>query len=90
MPFHYGYWDTTADGHHRAANELTLTDWDPVSEQPIYKTGAARLQKARPGSNHSAPAPTTTASAPVNGTVPATVGGAAAGVTEIVWTGGSR
>lgn len=33
LPFHYGYWD--ADGaHDRAANELTLTAWDPVSKQP--------------------------------------------------------
>ncbi len=47
VPFHYGYWDTVgADGHHRAGNELTLTDWDPVSKQPIYKTAAARLSKA--------------------------------------------
>jgi hypothetical protein len=31
LPFHYGYWDTESDGHHRAANELTITDWAPVS-----------------------------------------------------------
>lgn len=42
VPFHYGYWDTrAADGHHRAGNELTITDWDPVSKQPIFKTAAA-------------------------------------------------
>ena len=32
LPFHYGYWDTPAghepDGGARAANELTITDWD--------------------------------------------------------------
>ncbi|ARQ70640.1 molybdopterin oxidoreductase family protein [Streptomyces marincola] len=48
-PFHYGYWDTPA-GHRppegepgRAANETTVTDWDPVSKQPLYKTAAARV-----------------------------------------------
>ena len=51
LPFHYGYWDTpTGDGpaHDaagRAANELTLTDWDPVSKQPIFKTAAARITR---------------------------------------------
>src|SRR4051812_29500634 len=45
LPFHYGYWDTedgAAPGDTgRAANELTITDWDPASKQPIFKTGAA-------------------------------------------------
>ncbi|GFG50974.1 nitrate reductase [Mycolicibacterium agri] len=45
VPFHYGYWDVDdPDGHHRAANEMTLTDWDPVSKQPIFKTAAARVR----------------------------------------------
>ncbi|MET9580443.1 nitrate reductase [Streptomyces massasporeus] len=49
LPFHYGYWDTPAghrppdDGPGRAANETTVTDWDPVSKQPLFKTGAARV-----------------------------------------------
>ncbi len=43
VPFHYGYWDADDGEHDRAANELTLTDWDPVSKQPIFKTAAARL-----------------------------------------------
>jgi anaerobic selenocysteine-containing dehydrogenase len=46
LPFHYGYWDTddpTGDKGHRAANELTVTDWDPVSKQPLFKTGAAAI-----------------------------------------------
>ncbi len=89
VPFHYGYWDIAGDGHHRAANELTLTDWDPASKQPIFKTGAARLAKApdRDGRRAAgfAPAPTTTASAPVNGSAPATARAAAAGVTEAVY-----
>ncbi|WP_172831592.1 molybdopterin oxidoreductase family protein [Mycobacterium asiaticum] len=46
VPFHYGYWDSQAPDHHRAGNELTITDWDPVSKQPIYKTAAARVQKS--------------------------------------------
>jgi ferredoxin-nitrate reductase len=36
VPFHYG---------DRPANELTITAWDPVSYQPIYKVGAARVEK---------------------------------------------
>jgi hypothetical protein len=49
LPFHYGYWDTPAghrppdEGPGRAANETTVTDWDPVSKQPLFKTGAARV-----------------------------------------------
>jgi anaerobic selenocysteine-containing dehydrogenase len=44
VPFHYGYWD--GDGRQpRAANELTLTAWDPVSHQPIFKVAAVRLTK---------------------------------------------
>lgn len=45
LPFHYGYWDTESDGHHRAANELTITDWDPVSKQPLFKTSVVRISK---------------------------------------------
>jgi anaerobic selenocysteine-containing dehydrogenase len=48
VPFHYGYWDTTGDRPAAgepgsAANELTVTDWDPVSKQPLFKASAARL-----------------------------------------------
>jgi anaerobic selenocysteine-containing dehydrogenase len=46
-PFHYGYWDTESDGHHRAANELTLTEWDPVSKQPVFKVAAVRVEAVR-------------------------------------------
>jgi len=46
LPFHYGYWDTDQVEGDRAANELTFTDWDPVSKQPLFKTGAAALRKA--------------------------------------------
>jgi anaerobic selenocysteine-containing dehydrogenase len=43
IPFHYGDGDT-AEGH-RAANELTITDWDPVSKQPHFKCAAVWLRK---------------------------------------------
>ena len=64
LPFHYGYWDTDSHTHHRAANELTITDWDPVSKQPIFKTAAAHIRRCAAGTGP-APAPHTTASAPL-------------------------
>jgi anaerobic selenocysteine-containing dehydrogenase len=49
IPFHYGYWNAPDSDHDRAANELTITGWDPVSKQPHYKYAAARLRKATGG-----------------------------------------
>jgi ferredoxin-nitrate reductase len=47
VPFHYGYWDQGEPGDHdRAANELTMTIWDPVSKQPSFKSGAVRVTRA--------------------------------------------
>jgi len=46
IPFHYGYWDETNPHYERAANELTLTAWDPVSKQPFYKNAAVQMRKA--------------------------------------------
>lgn len=51
LPFHYGYWDGPggfepaggADG--TAANELTMTDWDPASKKPLFKTAAGRIER---------------------------------------------
>lgn len=43
VPFHYGYWD--GDDRPRAANELTITEWDPVSKQPHFKFAAVRVSK---------------------------------------------
>ncbi|GAA3589215.1 nitrate reductase [Streptomyces osmaniensis] len=84
LPFHYGYWDTPA-GHRpgahggRAANETTITDWDPVSKQPLFKTAVARLTLVERGEATACAAPTTTASAPVDPRhVPPTAGGPAA------------
>jgi anaerobic selenocysteine-containing dehydrogenase len=82
LPFHYGYWDVDdAAEHQRAANELTITDWDPVSKQPIFKTAAARLSLVKKGTAP-APAPTTAASAPVGGEIAATAGGDSARAEE--------
>jgi anaerobic selenocysteine-containing dehydrogenase len=84
IPFHYGYWDlASGNGHHRAANELTITDWDPVSKQPIFKTAAAQVTRVGPGSRP-APAPTTGASASVSPDVPGTVGGRQATAVELL------
>ncbi|AKD55260.1 molybdopterin oxidoreductase [Spirosoma radiotolerans] len=44
IPFHFGYWDDPKRS--RAANELTLTEWDPVSKQPHFKYAAVRIRKA--------------------------------------------
>jgi anaerobic selenocysteine-containing dehydrogenase len=53
LPFHYGYWDRPGghgpDGHGRAANELTLTAWDPASKQPLFKTAAAQVERIEAG-----------------------------------------
>ncbi|KAH7018595.1 uncharacterized protein B0I36DRAFT_377740 [Microdochium trichocladiopsis] len=44
IPFHFWYWDLT-DGRARAANELTVERWDPVSKQPCFKSGSVRIEK---------------------------------------------
>jgi hypothetical protein len=31
--------------HRRAANELTITGWDPISKQPHFKFAAVRIDK---------------------------------------------
>ena len=55
-PFHYGYWDRMdganagADAEESlptAANELTMTVWDPVSKQPQVKLAAVSVEKVR-------------------------------------------
>lgn len=86
VPFHYGYWDAEDTDHHRAANELTPTDWDPASKQPIYKTGVARIRRLEPAAAPSS-APTTTASAPLDPAIASTVGGRNASVYEDVPAG---
>lgn len=66
----------------RAANELTLTDWDPASKQPIFKTAAAQARRVSRGDGSPSSAPTTTASAPSTAGIPGTTGGPAANVHE--------
>jgi anaerobic selenocysteine-containing dehydrogenase len=91
-PFHYGYWDSGAAEpgagvRPTAANELTMTEWDPVSKQPVFKNAAVRIVKLESGTGPS-PAPTTTASRPARqGSVTATTGGPDAAVTELVGEG---
>jgi anaerobic selenocysteine-containing dehydrogenase len=87
VPFHYGYFDVADDAPNqrqqagRAANETTITAWDPASKQPLFKTCAARIalvERAGGDPRVAAAAPTTTASAPAGPTahlVPPTVGG---------------
>jgi anaerobic selenocysteine-containing dehydrogenase len=68
IPFHYGWWDEDQSGtptRRRAANELTITEWDPVSKQPMFKVAAVRVDRISAGDGP-APAPTTTASRPSN------------------------
>ncbi|MFD6948916.1 MULTISPECIES: molybdopterin oxidoreductase family protein [unclassified Nocardiopsis] len=93
VPFHYGYWDAVTDEaagqRDRAANEMTVTDWDPVSKQPLFKTSAARLRRVGSGGGVPAPAPTTAASRPVGTGVTETVGGSDALSDERVG-GGAR
>jgi anaerobic selenocysteine-containing dehydrogenase len=94
LPFHYGYWDEPGgcepDGPGRAGNELTLTDWDPVSKQPIFKTAAAAVRLLSPADGATSPAPTTTASAPAAGSPRPTRGGPAAEAEERIGAGGGR
>jgi anaerobic selenocysteine-containing dehydrogenase len=47
VPFHYGYWDKP--DRLRAANELTIYEWDAVSKQPHFKYAAVRIRKAESG-----------------------------------------
>ncbi|RDV43615.1 nitrate reductase [Leifsonia sp. ku-ls] len=47
-PFHFGYWDAppgAPDRRPTAANELTITEWDPVSKQPMFKSGAVEVRR---------------------------------------------
>lgn len=82
LPFHYGYWDTPegtgppTGEPGSAANELTVTDWDPASKQPLYKTAAALVALVERSGGTPATAPTTTASAPAGPhRLPPTAGG---------------
>ncbi|MFF2567378.1 molybdopterin oxidoreductase family protein [Streptomyces sp. NPDC058084] len=95
VPFHYGYWDTPSGSGPdavtpgRAANETTVTDWDPVSKQPLFKTSTAAVTLVEKADGRPSAAPTTTASAPAPApapasAVPATEGGPTAQVIEVL------
>jgi ferredoxin-nitrate reductase len=43
IPFHYGR--TSSPDAPTAANELTISGWDPVSKQPHFKYAAVRLER---------------------------------------------
>ena len=47
VPFHFGSADGRGD--RRAANEMTITGWDPVSKQPHFKYAAVKVAKVVPG-----------------------------------------
>jgi hypothetical protein len=68
---------------------VTITSWDPVFKQPLFKVGAVRMTKVADADGSSAPAPTNTASRPAgSGSVPETVGGDEAEATETIEGGG--
>jgi anaerobic selenocysteine-containing dehydrogenase len=77
VPFHYGTWDAAGSGPSGTANELTITSWDPVSKQPLFKVAAVRVTKVGDAVGP-ARAPTIGAPAPIGAGVPSTAGGAAA------------
>src|SRR5690606_26360870 len=69
LPFHYGYWDQPGGTGPRgrrgtAANELTITDWDPASKQPLFKTSVAAVSLVRRRRGVPSAAPTTAGSRP--------------------------
>ncbi|MFI7658496.1 molybdopterin oxidoreductase family protein [Micromonospora parva] len=84
LPFHYGHFDQDpADRTPRAANELTITAWDPVSKQPLFKVAAVAVAKLADGQGVPSPAPTVGGSAPpAHADLPPTVGGPAAEATS--------
>jgi anaerobic selenocysteine-containing dehydrogenase len=65
VPFHYGSWDRPDGAPSRMANEMTITAWDPVSKQPIFKVAAVRVSKLRDSDGTPSPAPAVGGSAPV-------------------------
>lgn len=94
IPFHYGSSEADATGADgpvpTAANELTVGNWDPVSKQPLHKWAAVSVAKIAQADGRVSPAPTTTASLPVNGQVPATSGNGEADAAEDLAPGRTR
>jgi predicted molibdopterin-dependent oxidoreductase YjgC len=89
-PFHYGYFDdpngSGPNGSAHAANELTLTEWDPVSKQPYFKAGAVRVVKLANAGGVPSPAPMIGGAAPLiapNSVAPTSGGRTAEAVSTI-------
>jgi hypothetical protein len=60
-----------------------MTDWDPASKQPLFKTAAAAVELLEPANGEPSRAPTTTGSRPVTASAAEpTAGGRPAGVHE--------
>ncbi|MFD0783710.1 molybdopterin oxidoreductase family protein, partial [Micromonospora azadirachtae] len=56
LPFHYGWFDQEPEARTpRAANELTITAWDPVSKQPLFKVAAVAVTRLADGGGVPAP-----------------------------------
>ncbi|OMI36461.1 hypothetical protein [Streptomyces sparsogenes] len=76
-------WVQTASLLHSDGDAMDIAVADPASKQPLFKTAAAALRRVERGDGHSAPAPTTTASAPARAdAAPATAGGPTALATQ--------
>jgi predicted molibdopterin-dependent oxidoreductase YjgC len=83
IPFHFGYWDNP--GRARAANEMTLFDWDPLSKQPQFKHSAVRVEKvAAPTTKQPERVDLRPETAPAQGRIAGAVAGAAHAATEAV------
>ncbi|MCU1368139.1 MAG: nitrate reductase [Ilumatobacteraceae bacterium] len=83
VPFHYGPWksicDTSTDTSHRAANDLTMSVWDPVSKQPLFKVAAVHIEKVAPTDGSPSAAPTVGGPRPLDeAVIQPTIGGATA------------
>lgn len=84
VPFHYGDDDAAEGRASRAANELTITEWDPVSKQPTFKVAAVSLHKVLDANGIASPAPTVGGPAPVDSTLSSTAGDDTAIVTATI------
>jgi hypothetical protein len=66
-----------------------MTDWDPSSKQPLFKTAAAHVERVEQSAGRPTTAPTTTGSRPAAASgVEPTVGGPDAAVHEELTTAG--
>ena len=92
-PLHYGYFDASTEvsnGHLSEAIELTVTEWDPVSKQPLFENAAVRIEKVADGVGPSGATTTAASRSAAPGTVRPTVWGTDAEASSVVdrdaWT----